>query len=53
MSREVKSCMSVINKSKSSIHNIAFSSEKLILSESGEKYAQIKHSLQAKTVKNC
>ncbi len=53
-----KNCMSVRNKSimktfltsnccfllkyKSSIHNIALSSEKFILSESEEKYAQIK-----------
>ncbi len=36
-------------KYKSSIHNIAFSSEKV---ESGEKYAQIKHCLQVKTVQN-
>ncbi len=36
---------------ESSIH-IAFRSEKVILSESGEKYAQIKHHLQAKTVQN-
>ncbi len=35
----------------SSIHNIAFSSEKVIVSESGEKYAQVKHRLQAKIVK--
>ncbi len=33
-------------KYKSSIHSIAFSSEKVISSESGEKYAQIKHHLQ-------
>ncbi len=39
-------------KYESSIHNIAFSSEKLIWSESGEKSAQIKHHLQAKTVQN-
>ncbi len=32
------------------IHNIAFSSEKVVSSESGEKYAQIKHRLQVKTV---
>ncbi len=31
---------------------IAFSSEKAALSESGEKYAQIKLRLQAKTVQN-
>ncbi len=31
---------------------IAFSSEKVTSSESGEKYAQIKHRLQAKTVLN-
>ncbi len=29
-----------------------FSSEKVISSESGEKYAQIKHRLEAKTVQN-
>ncbi len=34
----------------SSIRSIALSSKKTILSESGEKYAQIKHWLQAKTV---
>ncbi len=38
--------------SESSINNIAFSSEYVILSESGEKYAQIKHRLQVKTVQN-
>ncbi len=32
-------------KCKSSIQNIAFSSEKCVLSESGEKDAQIKHCL--------
>ncbi len=64
--KEVKSCVFVRNKSikkiffnikpllltkyKSSIPNIAFPSEKVILSESGEKYSQIKHSLYAKTV---
>ncbi len=31
------------------IHNTAFSTEKVIWSESGEKYAQSKHFLQAKT----
>ncbi len=62
---EAKSCLFVRNKFiiklfltsnccfwlkyESSIHNIAFSSEKVVLSESGEKYAQIKHHLQAKT----
>uniref|UniRef100_A0A671M679 Ankyrin repeat and MYND domain-containing protein 2-like n=1 Tax=Sinocyclocheilus anshuiensis TaxID=1608454 RepID=A0A671M679_9TELE len=35
---------------KSSIHNIAFSSEKVFSSESGEKYVLIKHRLQVKTV---
>ncbi len=30
-------------KCESSIHNIGFSGEKVISSESGEKYAQIKH----------
>ncbi len=34
------------------IYNIAFSSEKVISSESGEKYAQLKHRIQAKTVLN-
>ncbi len=34
------------------IHNSASSSEKAISSESGEKYAQIKNLLQAKTVQN-
>ncbi len=32
--------------------SIALFSEKSVLSESGEKYAQIKHHLQAKTVQN-
>ncbi len=64
---EVKSCMFVRNKSlintlsiihwfqlkyKSSIHNIVFSIDKVVLSESGEKLAQIKHLLQVKTVQN-
>ncbi len=35
-------------KYESIIHNIAFSSEKAVLSESLEKHAQIKHRLQAK-----
>ncbi len=36
-----------------SIHNIALSSEKGIVSESGEKYAQIKHSfVKVQTVQN-
>ncbi len=35
-------------KYESSIHNIAFSSEKVIASESGAKYEQIKHRLQQK-----
>ncbi len=34
------------------VHNIAFSSEKVNLSESGEKYAQIKHSLHPTKVLN-
>ncbi len=62
---EIKSCVFEINKYiikifltanrpfrlkyESSIHNIAFSSEKVVLSESGEKYAQIKHHLQNNT----
>ncbi len=33
-------------QNESSIQNIAFSIEKVVLSESGEKYAQIKHYLQ-------
>ncbi len=37
-------------KYESSLHNIALPSEKIISSESGEKYEQIKHRLQAKTV---
>ncbi len=36
----------------SSVHNNTFSSEKVISSESGEKSAQIKHCLQAKTALN-
>ncbi len=32
---------------------LLFPVEKIILSESGEKYAQIKHYLQVKTVQNC
>ncbi len=38
--------------SKESIHNAVFSSEKHISSESGEKRAPIKHSLQAKAAQN-
>ncbi len=38
--------------SESSINNIAFSSEYVFLSESGGKYAQIKHRLEVKTVLN-
>ncbi len=34
------------------IHYIAFSIKKVVSSESGEKYAQIKHHLQEKTVQN-
>ncbi len=37
---------------KSSIHNIGSSSEKVVSSESGEKYAQIKHHLKEKIVLN-
>ncbi len=37
-------------KYDSSIHNTAFSSETVVSSESGEKYAQIKDHLQEKTV---
>ncbi len=39
-------------KYESSIHNIASSSEKVVWSESGEKSAQIKQRLQAKTALN-
>ncbi len=64
---EVKSCVFVRNKSiktfltsnrcfwpkcESIIHNIAFSSEKVVWSESGEKSAQTKHRLQTKTALN-
>ncbi len=38
-------------KYESSIYNIDLSREKVTLSESGEKYAQIQHRLQVKTVK--
>ncbi len=38
-------------KKKSSIHN-AFSSEKVVSTKSGEKYAHIKHCLQEKTAQN-
>ncbi len=44
--------MHVCKKKKSIIHYLAFSSEKVISSESGEKYAQIKHYLQEKTLQN-
>ncbi len=37
---------------KIQVYNFAFSSEKVVSSESGEKYAQIKHHLQSKTVLN-
>jgi len=61
---EVKSCLFARNKfiktfvtlnhcfhlKYYSVHNIDFSSEKVVSSESEEKYAQIKHSLQVKTV---
>jgi len=39
-------------KYKLSVYIIAFSSEKVVFSEAGEKYAQVKYLLQAKTVKN-
>ncbi len=39
-------------KYKLSVHFIAFSGEKVVFSEAGEKYAQVKYRLQAKTVKN-
>ncbi len=53
MSSEVKICMFLTSnrhfqlKYKSSIHSIAFSSEKVVLSESGEKYA-LKKNKEAK-----
>ncbi len=37
---------------KIQVYNFAFSSEKVVSPESGEKYAQIKHHLQSKTVLN-
>ncbi len=37
---------------QSSNYNIAFSNEEVILSDLGEKYAQIKHRLQVKRVLN-
>ncbi len=40
MSVNLNHCLRL--KYESSIHNIAFSSEKVISSESGQKYAQIK-----------
>ncbi len=60
---EAKSCVFVKKKSinchfllkynkESSLHNIAVSNEKVVWSESGDKYAQIKHCLQVKTVLN-
>ncbi len=39
-------------KPLSSVHNIAFFSEKVFSSETGEKYSQIKHYLQAKKVQS-
>ncbi len=39
-------------KCESFVIVIPFSSEKVVLSESGEKYTQIKHCLQVKTVQN-
>ncbi len=39
------------NHYKSSLINTTFSSEKVVLSESREKYAVIKHNVQVKTVK--
>ncbi len=39
-------------KYRSSIYNIAFSSAKVVSSDSGERYAQIQAPLQAKTVLN-
>ncbi len=68
MSCQVKICMFVRNESivkkfltsnccfrlkyESIIHNNAFSSKKVVSSEWGEKYAQIKHRLQVKIVQN-
>ncbi len=51
---KVKICVFVRNKSiikHESFIQIAFSSENVVLYDSGEKYTQIKHLLQAK--KNC
>ncbi len=52
---ESKSCVFIIIKFiflKSSINIIAFSRENVVLSESVEKFAQIKYHLQAKIVLN-
>ncbi len=52
---EVKSCVSVKKKKRVKIqvlYNIAFSGEKFASSESGQKYAQIKHHLHAKTAQS-
>ncbi len=43
-------CYQLKYRESSINNNIAFSSEKVVLSVSGEKYVQIKHRLQAKTV---
>ncbi len=52
MSVRSKIIKTFLTSNESSIHNNASSSEKIIWSESGEKYEQIKHRLQAKTVQN-
>ncbi len=39
-------------KYEPSIHNITYSNEEVVLSESREKYAQIKITFQVKTVQN-
>ncbi len=59
MSFEVKSCVCKKNfkpllqlKYESSIQNVAFFSEKVVSSESGDKYGQIKQCSRAKTAQN-
>ncbi len=50
---EVKSSMFVINKSIIKMFlTLLFASEKVVSSESGEKYVQIKHCLQVKSKTN-
>ncbi len=54
ISSELKSLVFVIKFQLKlfSKYNMAFSSEIVVSSESGEKYAQIKHYLQVKTFQN-